>query len=67
MGDFFMKEKLVKMQDESYKNMQNPDFLWEVPKDGTERHFVREMQEVKGSRVDTDDNRGDENSSGSKP
>lgn len=35
------------------QNMQNPDFLWEIPKDGTEQHIVQQVQEVRGSTEDT--------------
>jgi hypothetical protein len=55
-----MEEKLVDMQeqkDQSYKNMQNPDFLWEIPDNGTQQHLVRQVQEVRGSREDTRDNK----------
>jgi hypothetical protein len=54
-----MEEKLENMQeqkDNSYKNMQNPDFLWEIPDNGTQQHLVRQVQEVNRSRENTRDN-----------
>ena len=59
-----MGKKLEKMQDESYKNMQNPDFLWEIPQNVTEQHLVREVQEIEGSRVDRNDGRSHEDNPG---
>jgi len=55
-----MEEKLVDMQDESYKNMQNPDFLWEIPQNATEQYLVQQVQEVRGSREDTTSNKDPE-------
>jgi|694.fasta_scaffold10288_4 hypothetical protein len=32
--------------DESEKNVKNPDFLWEVPKDDGKQRTLQEVQEV---------------------
>ena len=39
------------------QNMQNPDFLWEIPKDGAEQYAVQQVQEVGGSRENTASNK----------
>lgn len=54
IGDFFMSEEQKVKQ--CIQNMQNPDFLWEIPKDATEQHFVRQVQKVAGSADDSCDN-----------
>jgi hypothetical protein len=37
-----MQEKQV---DNSEKNMRNPDFLWEIPKDEEQQYPVRDLQQ----------------------
>lgn len=39
------------------QNMQNPDFLWEIPKDGAEQHAVQQVQEVRGLGENTTSNK----------
>lgn len=56
-GFFMYKEQQDK---QCVQNMQNPDFLWEIPKNDPERHFVQQMQEVTRSANDSCDDTNDE-------
>jgi hypothetical protein len=40
------KEKEAENEDNSFKNIKNPDFLWEIPQNDTRQRIVREVQEV---------------------
>jgi len=55
IGDFFMSEEQKEKQ--CLQNMQNPDFLWEIPKNGSEQHLVQQVQEVGRSGEDTASNK----------
>lgn len=46
----------VGKEDQSYKNVRNPDFLWEVLHNDNQKSSVQEVQKIDDQRGDRPDN-----------